>query len=295
MFYYGTIFRISATGALTTLFSFTDSDGGTGSPSRLLPGNDGYFYGTASDAGPYYLGTVFRISTTGVLSNLYYFGGGNDGNSPQGGLVRGGDGYFYGTTSKGGTNDSGTVFKISPAGALISLYSFTGGNDGAQPQAGLVLGSDGYFYGTTIAGGTNEYGTVFKITPGGALTSLYSFTYGINGANPGAQLVQGSDGGFYGMTERGGQGGYGTVFRFSVGPTVPTTPAFQAVTLTNGRLSLTWSAETGSRYQLQSNTDLNSSNWTNVGSDLTATGATLSTTDSVTDRPHRFYRVVLLP
>ena len=79
-----------------------------------------------------------------------------DGANPAAGLVQGSDGNFYGTTSGGGTNDAGTVFKISTNGALTSLYSFTGGNDGADPDAGLVQGSDGYFYGTTPYGGTNR-------------------------------------------------------------------------------------------------------------------------------------------
>src|ERR1017187_4579276 len=101
----------------------------------------------------------------------------------------------------------GTVFQINPSGALTSLYSFTGGNDGGNPQAGLVQGSDGNLYGTTYGGGTNGDGTVFKISTGRAYTSLYSFTGGNDGANPWAGLVQGRDGNFYGTTERGGAGG----------------------------------------------------------------------------------------
>ena len=102
----------------------------------------------------------------------------------------------------GGTNGAGTVFKISTNGALTSLYSFTGGNDGGYPDAGLVQGSDGNFYGTTYYGGgrTTLRGTVFKISTNGALTSLYSFTGGNDGGYPDAGLVQGSDGNFYGTT-----------------------------------------------------------------------------------------------
>ena len=101
---------------------------------------------------------------------------------------------------------AGTVFKISPNGALTTLYSFTGGNDGANPAAGLVQGSDGNFYGTTTVRrhAHGNYGTVFKISTNGALTSLYSFTGGNDGANPYAGLVQGSDGNFYGTTSSGG-------------------------------------------------------------------------------------------
>src|SRR5208283_1356970 len=152
-------------------------------------------------------GTVFKISTNGGLASLYFFSGGNDGANPQAGLVQGSNGNFYGTTYGGGTNNYGTVFKIRTNGGLTSLYSFTGGNDGANPQAGLLQGSDGNFYGTTYQGGTNNYGTVLKISTNGGLTRLYSFTGGYVGANPQAGLVQGSDGNFYGTTYQGGTNG----------------------------------------------------------------------------------------
>jgi uncharacterized repeat protein (TIGR03803 family) len=179
------------------------------------------------------------------------------------------------------------------AGAVLTtLYSFTGTNDGGGPT-GLVQGSDGNFYGTTgQGGGTHTNGTVFKISPNGALTSLYSFKPPMDGANPEAALVQGSDGNFYGTTYGGGAGGAGTVFRLTVAGAAP---AFQPVGLANGTLSLTWSTEAGGTYQLQCNSDLSSTNWTNLGSPATATGATLSATDPVTNGPPRLYRVVLLP
>jgi uncharacterized repeat protein (TIGR03803 family) len=114
---------------------------------------------------------------------------------------------------------------------------------------------------------------------------------GVNkdGANPYAGLVQGSDGRFYGMTCRAGQGGAGTVFRLTI------VPEFQGMTLTNRTLSLTWSTEAGGRYQLQWSTDLSSSNWTNLRGPVTAAGATLSVTACVTNAPQRFYRLVFLP
>jgi uncharacterized repeat protein (TIGR03803 family) len=212
--------------------------------------------------------------------------------------VQGSDGNFYGTTEAGGTNEVGTVFQISTGGTLTSLYSFIGTNDGANPEAGLALGSDGYFYGTTEAGGAytdqngEGYGTVFKISTNGTLTSLYSFTGGNDGAYPYAGLVQGSDGSFYGTTEGGGQGGAGTVFRLTVGPAAP---VFQAVTLNDGTLTLTWSTEAGGMYQLQYNSGLGSSGWNNLGSPIPATGATLSVNETVANGPPRFYRVELLP
>jgi uncharacterized repeat protein (TIGR03803 family) len=290
---YGTVFRISTNGALTSLYSFPGGNDGAFPVGTLVHGSDGNFYGTTEARGTNGYGTVFEISTNGALTSLYSFTGSNDGAFPWAGLVEGSDGNFYGTTEYGGTQPGiygkGTVFKISTNGALTSLYSFTGGNDGGNPYAGLVQGSDGNFYGTTVGGGTNDYGTVFQISTNGALTSLYSFTGGDDGRWPYAGLAQGNDGSFYGTTEYGGQGGAGTVFRLTI------VPEFQAVTLTNGSLSLTWSTEAGGKYQLQYNSDLSTSNWTNLGSPVTATGAMLNTTDFLTNGPQRFYRLVVLP
>ena len=123
----------------------------------------------------------------------------------------------------------------------------------------------------------------------GTLTSLYCFTNGNDGNCPFGGLVQGSDGNFYGTTGAGGVDGKGTVFRLTI------VPEFQASTLTNGKLNLTWSTERGGVYQLQCNSDLSSTNWTCLGSPFSATGATISTTDVITNGPQRFYRLVLLP
>jgi uncharacterized repeat protein (TIGR03803 family) len=123
-----------------------------------------------------------------VLATLCSFSGTNDGAGPNG-LLQGSDGYFYGTTLEGGTNGQGTVFKISTNGVLATLCSFSGTNDGAGPN-GLLQGSDGNFYGTTTEGGTSGGdGTVFKISANGALSSLYSFPSGNDGAYPDAALV----------------------------------------------------------------------------------------------------------
>jgi uncharacterized repeat protein (TIGR03803 family) len=133
---------------------------------------------------------------------------------------------------------------------------------------------------------------VFKSTTDGVLTSLYSFTGGIDGAWPLAGLVQGSDGSFYGTTSAGGSGADGTVFRVTV---VRTPPTFLIPTLTNGTVNLTWTTEVGEMYQLQYKSDLSSSTWTNFSSAVTASGSILTATDSITNGSHRFYRAVLLP
>jgi uncharacterized repeat protein (TIGR03803 family) len=150
---------------------------------------------------------AFGTQAGAVLATLHSFQAFPNGENPQAELVQGNDGNFYGTTLNGGTNNAGTVFKVGTNGALTTLYFFTGFYDGGNPYAGLVQGSDGNLYGTTQQGGANGYGTVFKISTDGALTSLYSFG-GNDGANPQAALVQGGDGYFYGTT-------VGTVFRIS--------------------------------------------------------------------------------
>ncbi len=302
----GTVFKISASGELTTLYSFgsiTNASGyaldGANPAAELVQASNGYFYGTTEYGGPYGFddgaaigaGTVFKISAGSELTTLNAFTGGNDGAFPVAALVQGSDGYFYGTTEY----SLGTVFKISAAGELTTLYAFTGGNDGGNPN-GLVHGSDGYFYGTTYDGGIGDWpygaGTAFKISTNGMLISLYSFTGADDGANPAAGLVQAANGNFYDTTEYGGQGAAGTVFRLTVSEP---SPEFQAVTLTNNTLSLTWSTEAGGSYQLQYSFNLSSVNWINLGSAVTAAGATLSATDSLTTVPQRFYRLVLLP
>jgi uncharacterized repeat protein (TIGR03803 family) len=216
----GTVFKITTGGALTSLYSFTGRDDGL-EPNGLALGSNGSFYGTTQSGGTNDYGAIFQISASGELTSLYSFTGGNDGASPVAGLAQGSDGDFYGTAEYGGNTNLGsgaglgTVFQISTNGALTSLYSFTADIDGANPMAGLVQGSDGYFYGTTENGGMNDSGTVFQISSGGALTSLYSFTGGDDGAAPVAGLVQGSDGNFYGTTENGGTNDSGTVFQIS--------------------------------------------------------------------------------
>jgi uncharacterized repeat protein (TIGR03803 family) len=212
----GTVFQITPAGVLTTLASFNGTNGSYPA-AGLAQGSDGNFYGTTSAGGANNLGTVFEFTPAGVLTSLVSFNN-TDGAAPLAAVVQGSDGNFYGTTASGGANQDGTVFKMTPAGVLTSLVSFNFA-DGFAPT-GLVQGSDGNFYGTAEYGGNLSlnggygFGTVFRMTPSGALTTLASFN-GINGSFPCAGLVQGSDGNFYGTTAGGGAGGGGTVFKMT--------------------------------------------------------------------------------
>jgi uncharacterized repeat protein (TIGR03803 family) len=214
----GTVFKIDATGNLTTLHSFSGSPSDGANPTAaLVQGSDGNLYGTTPSGGEHFQGVVFRISQGGAHTVLHSFSGyPAEGGVPFAALVQGDDGNLYGTTAIGGAHFKGTVFKIDAAGALTTLDSFNGSPDeGANPVAGLVEGSDGNFYGTTVLGGADFKGTLFSVDTTGSLNTLHSFSGSPNeGALPFAGLVEGTDGNFYGTTALGGTHGAGTVFNF---------------------------------------------------------------------------------
>jgi len=214
---YGTVFKITPAGALTTLYRFAYGSDGQDPYGGLVQAGDGNFYGTTAYGGVYGDGTIFKMTPAGALTTLHSFTGGTDGSVPFSGLACGSDGNFYGTTLWGGQSSSGVIFKITPGGALTTLHSFnpSNGTDGADPYGALVQGSDGNFYGTTVQGGAYGDGTVYRITTAGALTTLHSFNPARNadGTDPYSSLVQGGDGSFYGTTYNGGSNGDGTVFK----------------------------------------------------------------------------------
>jgi uncharacterized repeat protein (TIGR03803 family) len=248
--YYGTIFKMTPGGKLTTLYHFcaqANCTDGFDPEAGLVQASNGSLYGTTSFGGAdsSNSGTVFKITSGGKLTTLYSFCANSncpDGVQPQAALVQGSDGNLYGSTSGGGTNGGdGTVFKITRRGILTTLHSF-GFTDGESPGA-LVRGTDGNFYGTTRGGGARPIngtgGTIFKITSGGMLTTLYNFcsTYNngfcTDGAGPRGPLVQASDGNLYGTTEEGGINNMGTVFKISPEGTLTTLHTFDG---TDGRV-----------------------------------------------------------
>jgi uncharacterized repeat protein (TIGR03803 family) len=234
----GTVFRMTPEGKLTTLHSFDGTDG-QGLYGGLVQATDGNFYGTTYSGGTNatcntYCGTLFKITAKGVLTTLHTFNGA-DGSNPFGPLLQAADGNFYGTTISGGAQsyNRGTVFRVTAKGAITTLHSFCSSancSDGYWPQAGLIQATDGNFYGTAEVGGFNGSGTVFQITPSGALIALHSFAH-TEGQYPFAGVLQATSGKFYGSTSQGGKsdcGGFGcgTIFGVSVGlvPFVKTEP-----------------------------------------------------------------------
>ncbi len=203
----GTVFRMTPSGEMTTLHSFTGGDGSR-AQSALIEGTDGSLYGATNLGGAHNLGTVFKITPSGAFVSLHSFSR-SDGANPQfGRWIQASDGALYGTTMQGGAKNLGTVFKLDPSGdpddapLVTTLHSF-GGGDGSFPSAGLIEASDGKLYGTTAAGGTSGVGTVFVLDPSGSVTILHSFSRG-DGMYPQAELLEGSDGSLYGTTPSGG-------------------------------------------------------------------------------------------
>ena len=231
----GTAFKITPEGVLTTLHSFDTTDGSYPF-SRLTEGTDGSFYGTTSFGRNVDWGTVFKITPDGTLTTLYNFCSETnctDGATAYDGLAEGQDGNFYGTTWQGGANNVGTVFKITPEGALSKLYSFCTQNScpGGYNPVWLTLGANGNFYGTTYAGAANGGGAVFEVTPGGTVTTLYNFCAQngcSDGSSPRAGLLLGSDNNFYGTTYYGGANlqNDGTVFKITPAGTLTTLHSF---------------------------------------------------------------------
>jgi len=223
----GTVFRITTNGTFTTL-AFPDRAFAASPQAGLVEGSDGSLYGTTLFGGLRDWGVVFKISFEGAFATVASLQWPDA--EYANGLVEGPLGLFYGTAYYGGTNGGhGSVFKVSTNGIVTPLAGFNGTN-GAHPQAPLLRAKDGNFYDTTVEGGSNGgFGTVFKVTPAGDLTSMIGFN-GTNGARPLGTLQQDAMGTLYGTTSKGGIGfdgssfsGNGTVFKI--------TPTGELVTL----------------------------------------------------------------
>jgi uncharacterized repeat protein (TIGR03803 family) len=220
----GTIFRITGAGAFKQLYSFCAQvycPDGAAPGKYIAHGPDGDIYGVATrDGANLNSGSIFKITTAGQLTRVYGFCSQKNCLDGFGPIAVAFDkaGNLFGTTTGGGSYRFGTLFEITAKGAFVKLHDFCSGKncaDGIQPGA-LVLGRDGNFYGTTATGGANQAGTIFRVTPTGKFTTLYSFCAAkkcADGAQPTALLTQGRDGNFYGTTLLSGAHAQGTVFQ----------------------------------------------------------------------------------
>jgi uncharacterized repeat protein (TIGR03803 family) len=237
---YGSVFKMTSGGTFTSLYSFSGPDG-RGPVGNLMQGADGNLYGATTDGGALASvsnGSLFQITTNGILTTLYSFGLPGDftnilpadvfhtGAHPVAGVVQGTDGNFYGTTTTGGdadgnsANNQGTVFQFAAGGTMNVLHAFFSDTnaafnvEGGMPASELTKGPDGNFYGTTYFGGTNYNGTIFRITTNGTFTALYSFS-SVAGKTY-APLLLGKDGNFYGTAQgMNSENGSGIIFQFT--------------------------------------------------------------------------------
>jgi uncharacterized repeat protein (TIGR03803 family) len=220
---HGVVFRLNEEGVETVLYNFKDGSDGAYPQGALIKDKAGNFYGTTLGGGSAGTGTVFGITPKGAERVLYSFAGGTDGAAPQAGLAFDAAGNLYGTTTTGGANGTGTVFKLTvplKGGKWTEtvLYSFGAAPDGTTPVAGVTFDKAGNLYGTASAGGAYGYGAVFELKPTGANwteTIIHEFQDGDDGAVPFAGLIADKKGNFYGAAGEGGTGGGGTVFELT--------------------------------------------------------------------------------
>jgi len=206
----GSVFKITASGKITTLHSFNGCSEGSNVYAPVVQGFDGNFYGTASDGGCEVFGTVYKITPSGTLTVVYTFPGTSGLAYPQA-ITLGTDGNFYGTTL-GATGGYGAVFKLTPQGKLTVLHTFT--DFGQSPKGMIIQANDGNFYGTTAKGGTDGVGAVYRMTPAGGFTIIHNFSEGDGmGLFPSAGLVQATDGKFYGAS--GSNTSSGVIFQIT--------------------------------------------------------------------------------
>jgi uncharacterized repeat protein (TIGR03803 family) len=216
---FGVVFSMTTDGSVTDLYNFTGG-GDESYPIGFVVGTDGNYYGTtlglsAFGAGSGEAGTVWQFTPAGVLTTLHAFAW-TDGAQPLDPPTEAADGNFYGTTAAGGPSGNGVIYRVTPTGEYSVLYAFTGADDGAYSRGALTAAKDGNLYGSTSSGGGSGCGTLFRITLSGTLTTLYTFTGGLDGCAGAGPLVETKAGTFFGTAEVGGAHGFGTVFKFVV-------------------------------------------------------------------------------
>jgi len=211
----GVVFKLSAAGQETVLYSFTGGADGGEPAGGVIQDSSGNLYGTAVVGGAAGYGVVYKLTAAGQQTVLHSFTAGTDGAYPYAGVVRDSAGNLYGDTSAGGTANAGVIYKVNAAGTETVLYAFTGGADGSEPNPGLIRDSAGNLYGTTYRGGASNAGVVFKVSPAGKETVLYTFTGGADGGQPESGVIRDAAGNFYGTVAQGGSAGWGVVYTLS--------------------------------------------------------------------------------
>ncbi len=299
---FGTIFKFSTNGSLSTLVSFNGMNGAQPEAAPVFAA-DGNLYGTTDCGGTdtnlnntslgftfIGQGTIYKLTPDGTFTSLASFDTNNGGGGISA-LMPQRDASFFGSTFRGGASGYGSVFKLTGGSNITTVASFSsafGGNPTAFMQA-----SDGNFYGVyrnPWSSPNPPYGAIFQCTPSGALTLAYSFANEF--AAFGETLMQAADGNFYGSTMQAtSQDTTESIFRLGL----PLAPASQSATLSGGQFVGSWSAVAGQSYQVQYATDLTPENWTNLGAVLTATNGSVAFTDNIGPDPQRFYRVFVLP
>jgi uncharacterized repeat protein (TIGR03803 family) len=248
----GTVFEITPEGKLTTLHTFCSAiscPDGAGPNAALVQAADGNLYGTTNFGGSG-AGVIFKVTLQGKITTFYSFNGEAEGANPNN-LIEAADGSLYGTTGSGGVTGGGTIFTITLGGKLTVLNTFCVADEPScinAPAAGLVQASDGNFYGTTTAGGTNDEGAIFKTSPSGKVTILHNLcSENCPGWSPIASMTQGTNGELYGTTEVSTVSGFGTVFSWSMNltPLIEPSPNFGRAGQTIGILGNGLASATG--------------------------------------------------
>ena len=298
----GTVFGLSANGGnYTNLHSFAGGTDGSYPATGVCQGLDGALYGMTQGGGSNGYGTVFKLNPkTGGCMILHHFSGGtNDGWAGIGGLVQDSEGLLYGTTSLGGAENVGTMFRLDTnGGSYAVLRSFTLASEGMHLCANLVAGSNNVLYGATQYGGPDNIGTVFGVKGDGTgYALLHSFSaLGGDGSEPLAPLLMGSDGALYGSTSLGGSyvtnGVYGTLFRMFASSPQLVPPVILSQTVIGGNFQVSFSGPDGQSYRVLATTDLSlpPASWTVLTNGTFAGPATFIDTPTA-HNPARFYRV----
>ncbi len=296
----GFVFKLNPDGTGYTVlhqFDYLDLDDALAPRTGVLEGSDQALYGT-SEYGGMNNGTVFRVNKDGndyrILHHFPFIG--DDGSEPQAGLMEGRDGALYGTTSRGGSNHKGTVYKLNKDGSGYAiLHHFPAfAEDGWEPRSGLVEGSDGSLYGCTYFGGIDSgigSGTIYRLSKDGTrYTVLHGFSRSAgDGYWPVAHLIQGSDGAFYGTTRFGGDQNFGIVFRLLP----PETPDLIGVTFAGNAAQVRFAGQGGCRYRLLRSADL--VNW-QAAFETTMPDAGIAVHSDISrSESNAYYRAVWVP